>query len=127
VPGSDGAGYCEGGHDEGLEHREELRDNEDLFSVEFISDDAAEWGSDEDGGLEGEADNAEIEDRVRELVDQPAHSDALHPGADKGDALACEEEAVVSVSQSPQEEPEAVIVLIIGGVVHFSKPLYFAI
>ncbi len=74
-----------------------LRPDEHLASVHAVNDDAGVRREKERGNLPGEADGAEHQRRLRELIDEPRGCDARHPGADERNGLAGEEETEISM------------------------------
>ncbi len=88
------------GQPEGLDHRQNLSDDQGAMTVQTIDPDARERPDEQERNLQREAGNTEQERRMREPVDQPGGGDARHPGTDQRDALSAEEEAVVAVAQS---------------------------
>ena len=87
------------GQDQGLKQGETLGDHQDSAPVHPVGQDARKRRNKEDGNLAGEPYQAQEKRRVGQTVDEPAHGEALHPGADEGNALAAEEETIISVVQ----------------------------
>lgn len=54
--------------------------------------------------LAGELDEAQFENGLGEAIDQPSSRQPRHPGADEGDRLSGEEEAVIAMAKRPQRE-----------------------
>jgi hypothetical protein len=49
------------------------------------------------------------------MIYQPGHCNTLHPGTDKGNALASEKQAIIPVAQRPENcfEPACMIAVIV--------------
>ena len=70
------------GEHERRRHLHVLRDEEQLPAVVAIGDDAADHREEEDRQLAEEVVEPEVERRFREVENEPALRDLLHPGAD---------------------------------------------
>jgi hypothetical protein len=77
------------------------------MTVPSVGENAAEGCDDERWDLAGEANHAEHEGGVGHPVHEPTQGDRLHPRSDQGDALTDEEQAEVSVPESPENEFES--------------------
>jgi hypothetical protein len=95
----DDLGEGKPGHRERLDTREDLGPDEQLAAVDAVDEDTGEGCEEEGWNLSGEADQSEEKRGAGEAVDEPTGGDARHPGADKRDALAGEEEAEVTVAK----------------------------
>src|SRR5207244_3791319 len=73
-----------------------------------VRDRAADEAEDEDGRVAAEADGAEERRPARQVVDQPAERDLLHPHAQVGDERARPEEEVVARAQDPEHAAEVI-------------------
>ena len=78
------------GKDEGLDHRQGLSYYQQAMTIEPVGHDPREGCEYERRYLAGESYDTQKERRIRHAIDEPAHSDRLHPCADKGYALAHE-------------------------------------
>ena len=85
--------------EQGLEHRKGLGGEDDAVAVPAVGHNAREGREKEGGNLGCETDHAKEEVRAGEAIYQPGQGDLLSPGANKGENLACEEKAIVPVSQ----------------------------
>ena len=85
--------------DEGLNHREDLRDNERPVPVPAIDEYPSERTEEERRDLPHEADCAEQHGRACQPVHQPTRGDASHPCADQRNALPAEEQAEIARPQ----------------------------
>ena len=68
-----------------------LGPDEECAAGKAFDPDAGEGAEEEGDDLSGEADDAEEQRGVGEVVDEPGGGEAGHPVADEGDALAEEE------------------------------------
>src|SRR5207248_4031492 len=73
--------------------------------VEPVGEDAGEQAEEHVRRELREGHHADVERRVRELEDEPAERDPLHPRARLGDDLTAEEEAVVPVAEAVEGAP----------------------
>ncbi len=106
---SDGdvAGQRQPGQSERLQHRHDLRGDQQPATVPAIDEDAGERTEHERGKLSGEADDAEQPRRAGQTVDQPAGGGGRDPGSSERDNLTAEEQPVVAVAQRSQHERDA--------------------
>ena len=87
-----------------LGHGEGLGGHEQSAAVPPVGEDSGEGRNPKGGNLAAEADRPQEKLRASHQVDEPAHGDLLHPGADERYALP-EEEPVVSVGERAKESP----------------------
>ena len=102
-------GEGEPGEREGLQCGGDLRPDDEFAAVEAFDPHTGKRCEDEGEDLAGEADDAEHERGVGELIDEPAGGEARHPGADEGDALAADEELEIAMAQSAPRMGERAI------------------
>ena len=96
------AARAEGEKRERWNRERRLGDEQDAALAEAVGHDAAELAAEQDRReLRGQHE-ADEQAAVRELQGEPRHRDALHPGADRRDDLAGEEEPVVAMAQGTQ-------------------------
>jgi hypothetical protein len=79
-----------------------LGEDQQSVPVITVGDEACKRSQDESRDLTRETHNPEDESRVSQPIDEPAHSDLLHPGPYQGDALAGKEQTKIPVSQGPE-------------------------
>jgi hypothetical protein len=89
------------GEREGLQHRQELRHDQNLAAIEAVHPDSGDGREKKCGDLAGEADDTEQEGRTGETIDEPTCGEARHPCAHQRGGLSGEVEAEISVAQSP--------------------------
>jgi len=82
-----------------LQHRQSLSGYNYAVAIPPVDESSGYGCKDAGRDLACEAGDAQQEHRIRQAINQPDHGDLLHPGADQGDALADEEQAVVSVTE----------------------------
>src|SRR5439155_1402851 len=87
---------------EGLTHERRLRPEDETPLAHPIDEGAGHEGEGEHGRVLQRADQPEPERRVRQLEHQPGLPHRLHPGPDQRDELTGPEQAIVTVTQSPQ-------------------------
>ena len=90
-------GEC--GEREGLQHRERLRDEQNIAAIQAVHPDSGEGREKKCGDLSREADDAQQERRAGEAIDEPAGREARHPRAHQRNALSTEVQAKISVAQ----------------------------
>ena len=78
------------------------------MAIQAVDPDPCEWSEDESRYLAGKADYSEQYWRMRETIDQPAGGDSGHPGADERNALATEEELVITVAERAQRMRDSI-------------------
>ncbi len=98
-------GECEQGQRERLQAGKDLGDDQELAFVPAVRPDATERGEEEERDLPGEGDGAEEQGVSGQAEDQPDGGDLGEEGADQGDHLADEEEAVVARAECAEEAP----------------------
>src|SRR6516162_2627197 len=79
------------------------------MAVPAIDQNAGQRCQEKRGDLAGKADDAEqsrLQFRRAQSKDKPARSGSRHPGADHGNELAGEEEAIIAMSQRPAQRTE---------------------
>ena len=74
--------------------------------IPAVGEHAREWSEKKRRDLPRETGDAEEQRRVGEPVDEPAHGDSLHPGADERDALPREKEAKVARAKRAHRKGE---------------------
>ena len=89
---------------QGLDHGNDLRNDQYAMAIPAVCIDAGNRREEEDGDLAGKTDYAQKKCRIGKTVDEPAHGDLLHPCPDERNALTAEEEPVISMVQSPENE-----------------------
>jgi hypothetical protein len=62
-----------------------------------------EWPEDKIKYLAGKSNYAQDKGRISEAIDQPAHRDCLHPGADERNSLAAKKKPVVSIAKRTED------------------------
>jgi hypothetical protein len=88
----------ERGEREGLQHRERLRDEQNIATIQPVYPDSRERREKKCGNLSREADDSEQEGRAGEAIDKPAGGQARHPCAHQGNGLSGEVQAEISVT-----------------------------
>ena len=99
VPDRDDSRQCEDGERARLQHREDLRDDEGPVPIPAIDQHTRERAQEERGHLAAKLTVPKKDGGTRQTVYQPPGSDAGHPGADEGYALATEEQPVIAGTQ----------------------------
>ena len=97
------AGQRQAGERQRLQHRQDLRHEEDPVAIPAIDEHAGERRDEQRRNLTAESNDAEEQFGAGQAIDQPARRDAGDPRADERDALATEEEAVIGMSKGPGE------------------------
>ena len=85
--------------DERERHGGRLGHDQGLSLGQDVGEDAAEEAKDEDRRELGDGDEAQVDGIARQLQDEPALGNTLHPSPDERNELAAEEQAVVAVTK----------------------------
>jgi hypothetical protein len=74
--------------------------------VHPVGKNSCKGGEDKYGDLTGKPDETQQKSGVRQAIHKPAHGYLLHPGPDKGNALAHKKESVISGTKGSSDKFE---------------------
>ena len=112
MPVLDHAGPVEDRQRKGENHHHDLSRDDDLPFWKRVDEYASGKGQKQHGSELERGDDAEFEGGMGQIQHQPRLAHVLHPGADEGHELSCEEQTKVPVAQRAEQY------LYSGGILH---------
>jgi hypothetical protein len=85
--------------DKGLDHSQDLRNNQDYIAVPAVDQHPGERSQQKSRDLAGKANQTQQECGIGHTVNQPGECNPLHPCPDERDALAHEKKPVIPIPQ----------------------------